>query len=195
MGLDFKKEVVSSGVAVWSTVHETAIGGFTLDTTGLVADSILPAGTPVGYDESTRIAKIVKSGVLFADATTIDVNYKVKKKAGFVVGEFFAFKVGGNSQPITAIDTANADYDIITVPSTLGTAQTAGTAVFQSKAAGPTAGAYVVTPKGLLYEETTVGKNVSLSVVVRGTLYARRAPINDASIQAALPLIIFSQSY
>lgn len=51
------KEVLSTGVPVFQTVHETAQGGFTLDTTGLTIGNTLAAGTPMIINEATRLAK------------------------------------------------------------------------------------------------------------------------------------------
>lgn len=195
MGLDFKKQTVSTGLAVWSTVHETAIGGFTLDRTGIAEGALLAAGTPIWYDESTRMAKIIKTAILNANALNNDTSYQVKKNSGLVVGEFVAGVKGGPAHTITGINTSNADYDVVTLDATLGAAMTANQGLFQSSAAGATAGAFSSAPKGLLYEDTVVDGIVSVSVVLRGTLYARRAPVANADLQASLPLIIFSQSY
>lgn len=191
--MNITKTVVSTGVAVWSTVHETAIGGFTLDKTGLVDGQIIPAGTPMGYDEATRLAKPVNMAVLNANATNVATTYQVKKGHNLAVGMHVGYTAGGTAYTITAIDTTDPNYDVITLGTTLGVALTTGQALFQSSATGASSGAF--SAKGLLYEETTVGTNVGVSVVLRGTLYARRAPVNNASIQEALPLIIFSQSY
>lgn len=195
MSLKFKKETVSSGVAVFSTVHETAIGGFTLDKTGLSDGDLLPAGSPIGYDESTRLARVIKTAVLHANAGNTATDYQVKKGHNFIVGEHFGAVTGGKAYTITAIDKSNEAYDVITIGTTLAVALTAGDVVFQSSAAGATAAAFIVTPKGLLFEETTVASNESVSVVVRGTVYARRAPLKNSYLRAALPLIIFSESY
>ena len=94
---------------------ETAQGGFAFDTTGLTPGTVLPAGTPMTFDESTRTAKAAK-----ADGTDV---------------------------------------------------------------------------KGLLFTDVTVGQDDSLSVLIRGTVYERRIPAVSNEIKAALPLIVFSQSF
>lgn len=195
MGLVVKKETVSSGVVAWINVLETASGGFTLDKTGLTDGNRLPAGLPVGYSEATRIARVVKMATLQADATNVTTTYQVKKGHNLIVGEFIARTVGGASYAITAINTSNADYDVLTLGTTLGVALVAGDGLFQSAASGAAAGAFIIAPKGLLYEEMEVNTNESLSVVLRGTIYARRAPLSNANLRSALPLILFSESY
>lgn len=62
MGLQITKTTVSYGKEVWQHVHETAQGGFTLDPSGISAgyieDGYLKPGTPITYNEATRIAKV-----------------------------------------------------------------------------------------------------------------------------------------
>ncbi|MCJ8153241.1 hypothetical protein MKJ01_05630 [Chryseobacterium sp. SSA4.19] len=47
----------SRTIPVFQKVLETARGGFTLDATGLTIGDIIPAGTPITFDETTRKAK------------------------------------------------------------------------------------------------------------------------------------------
>jgi hypothetical protein len=190
----FKKVNVTSGVPIWQTPVETAQGGFSLVTTGHTIDDVIAAGAVVGFDESTRLATVVKSATLHANATDSDENYDVEKGHGLIVGDYIAAVVGGKAYAITAIDTSDPDFDTLTVGTTLAVALTAPTAIFQSVATGATAGAYFVTPKGLLYEDVTVAVGASISVVLRGTVYARRIPAYDEGIPALMPNIIFSQS-
>jgi hypothetical protein len=68
-----------------------------------------------------------------------------------------------------------------------------GDAIFQSSATGATAGAAKVTANGLLYEDTTSAAATDVSVVVRGTIYARRSPAVPPDF--AVQTIIFSQSF
>lgn len=195
MGMFLAKETINRGVTIFQKVHETAQGGFTLDNTGLVAKSTLLAGTVMGYDESTRMAVVIKSAVLQADATNTATTYQVKKGHTFAVGNYLAATTGAKAYAITAIDTSNGAYDVLTVGTTLGVALTAGTALFQSATTGASNSSFFVTPKGLLFEDVDVYPHASVSVVVRGTVYARRIPGVVDSIKSALPLIIFSQSY
>lgn len=193
MGLHLKKESAKSGKVIFQKVLETARGGFTLDPSGLSDGDVIPAGTPVAFDESTRMAKILKTARVYETAGGSATAYKVEKGHVFKVGDFIGKTAGGAAYAITSIDTSNAAYDTINVGTTIGAA-TEGDALFHSSASGASAAAVIVAAKGLLYDDVEVSDDVSLSVVVRGTVYARRAPVPTA-VQTTMPLIIFSNSF
>jgi hypothetical protein len=180
--------------------RQIAQGGFLLDTTGLTLDtastpSVIPAGSPIGFDESTRVAKVLKTAKVQTNATNSATAIKVYKGHQFAVGDYVATAVGGAAYAITAIDTSNAAYDQLTVGTTLGVALTADTSyLFQSSATGATAAVFNVAPKGLLWSDARVATGESVSVVIRGTAYARRVPY-FADLATALPSIIYSQSF
>lgn len=195
MGLTLKKETTNYGKVVFQEVLENAMGGFILDTTGLPADKLVLQGTPVKFDESTRVAQILICAEIYENADAAAVDYKVKKGHFFSVGNYLAAAVGGAAYAITAINTTNADYDTLTVGTTLGALST-GDIVFKSSATGAAAAALAVTPKGLLYQDTKVETNSPCAVVLRGTVYARRVANGlHSAVRTALPLIIFSESY
>jgi hypothetical protein len=185
----------SQAIPVWQRVIENAQGGFTLDKTALVDGQLIPAGTPMGYNEATRLARVIKQATIYSDAGGTDTAYNVLKGHNFAVGDFISSGVGGKSYAITAIDTTTyTDRDVITVGTSLGAALT-GVALFQSSASGATAGALIAAPRGLLYEDTYVATNKEVAVTIRGTVYERRVPATTASIKALIPNIIYSQSY
>lgn len=190
MPLGAVKETATQGVEAFQLVLETAQGGFTLDETVLAAGTTVKAGTVVGFDETTRLAKIGKIAVLQANATNTATTYRVLKGHTLAVGQTFNL-TGGTPRAITAIDTANASYDEITVGTTIGVAGTAGDAAFvvddgYSKAKGLLQHAVVIPPSG---------QQEQVAVVIRGTVYDRRIPPVPASVKALMPNIIFSQSY
>lgn len=189
------KETVNSGIPIWQTAHSpvTAQGGFTLDTTGLTAGEVIKGGSVIDFNESTRIAKVVKSATLTANAANNATTYQVKKGHNFKVGDNLAAATGGAAYAITGINTTNSEYDVLTVGTTLGVALTAGTAVFQSSATGATAAAG--TARGLSYEDYLVAENMDISVVIAGVVYERRIPGVPATLKAMIPTIIFSQSF
>lgn len=189
------KTSYSSGIPVFQTVLETAQGGFSINATNLVAGATIPQGSVMGYDEVNRVARPLKTMTVYEDASNSATAIKVYKNHVLKTGDYVAKTVGGAAYAASAIDTSNAAYDVITVGTTLGVALTAGDVLFQSSATGASAAAYVVTPKGLLYEPAIVGVDQSCSVVIRGTIYARRAPGATAAIQALMPNIIYSQSF
>lgn len=176
-----------------------AQGGFQLVTTGYVPGQLIPAGTPMKFDEAARTATVGSGGGnLQLAATGNPVVYRVNKGHTLQVGQFMALTVGSAAYAITAIDISNAAYDAVTVGTTLGNA-IVGAAVFQSSATGANAAAYDAAINGLLYDDRTVpvvGVVDSASVVIRGIVYARRLPWYTAGLAAitALKNIIWSQS-
>lgn len=196
MAIGMKRTVGTNSIPVWQGTDDDislAQGGFALAATGLAADTIIPAGTPVIYNETTRSAAIMGTGVVYEDAGGSATVYKVKKGHTLKVGDYFAKgAAGGKAYAITAIDsTTSSDYDSVTVGTTIG-AVTAGDLVYVSTATGATASAYPAI-NGLLYDDTLANTGESISVVIVGTVYARRVPYN-ATIEAALTRIIYSQS-
>lgn len=179
MGLNIKRESVNSGVAVWITVLETALGGFTLDKTGHTDGALLPAGSAVSYNEATRLAVVARTAIVNADAVSGVTTLQVKKGSSLNVGSVVA------GTTVTAINTGNTAYDVLTLAAGTNAAFLAGASVGTEGFTGV---------KGLTYEDTIVGDNVSLSVVIRGTVYARRTPSNTAALATALPQINFSQA-
>src|SRR5690606_16223159 len=106
-----------------------------------------------------KTAKIVETAA--ADATT----YKISKGSRLVSSEVVANAVSGKSYAISGINTSNADYDVITVGTTLG-ALVAGDIVFHSAASGATAGALKVVVNGIVRNDVQVKSNVTPVPVV-----------------------------
>jgi len=183
-------------IPIFQKEFEVAQGGFLLDTIGLPPDELVTPGTPVGFDEVTRKVTVLKTAVLYANATDTENNYQVKKGHFLTVGEDLGAEIGGAAYAITAIDTSNADYDVITIGPTLGVVLTVGDVLFKSSANGAAVGALHLEPKGLLFDNVKIEDNASCGVVLRGTVYKRRVAngIHLAVIDA-LPLIVFSESY
>ncbi|MBN8852231.1 MAG: hypothetical protein BGO55_00615 [Sphingobacteriales bacterium 50-39] len=189
-----KKVSASAPIPIWQRVHENAQGGFTLDKTGLVDGQLIPGGSPFGYNEATRLARVIKQATMAQDAGAADLDYYVKKDHNLAVGEIYSPAIGGKAYAITAIDTSDPAKDKISFGTTLG-AVLAGAVIFQSSATGATAGAFIVTPRGLLYADVYVETNKEVTITIRGTVYERRIPGTHGSIKAAIPNIIYSQSY
>lgn len=185
--MKLEKTVVNSGVPVFSVVHETAQGGFTLNDSAIADDTELKAGTVIGFDESTRVAKVCKVAVAQANAANNATTYRVRKGHTLKVGS--SVKVAtGTAQAIATLDTSNPNYDEFTVGTTLGVAVTAGDAIYVDDAG-------FTGTKGLLYDDTVVKGQTPVAVVLRGTVYERRISPVPASLKTALPHIIFSQSF
>ena len=193
MSLQISKEVVSEGVPIFQKVLETARGGLTLDNTGLTAGKTIPGGTPALYDEGTRMVKVLKTAEIIEVAGSSATTYKVKPGSLLSVGDYIGKTVGGAAYAITAVAPSGSDYDAVTVGTTLG-AMVVGDSLFQSSATGASAAALNITPNGLTYEDYGVEVDKDISVVIRGTVYARRVPAAPSDVKSALPLIIYSQS-
>ena len=182
-----KQESASLGIPIWQSKNtQVAQGGFTLSGT---AGEYIPAGSPIAFNEATRVATLGKFAVAQAVATDAATTYKVLKNSPLKVGMEIKTSTAAAAQEITAIDTTNAGYDLITTEATLGVAVAVGESIYVNDAG--------VTPKGLLYEGVTIGSNgiQDVTVVLRGTVYARRIRPIPATVKALLPLIIFSESF
>ncbi len=199
MALALVRSIGTIGIPIWQGLDkdiQIAQGGFALVLTGLTPGSMLPAGTPLVIDEAARTATAVPVGTLQAAATGSPTQYRINKNSGFVVGSNFAFAgTGAAAYPITAIDTTNSGYDLITVGTTIGNGAV-GAGVFASSATGATASAYTAGINALLYDDTLANVGESVSAVIRGTVYARRIASYSAGLAALAGLknIIFSQS-
>lgn len=188
--LGVKSETASYSSEKFQLIKETAQGGFTLDESVLPAGTVIPAGTAIGFDESTRKAKPLKGGVLQANATDAATTYKVLKGSNLAVGMTVNL-TGGTQRAITAIDKSNADYDEFTVGTTIGVAASAGAQVFVNDDGYTKA-------KGLLMNDAEVpasGFTETVSVVIDGTVFSRRIAPISAAVKALMPNIIFSESY
>lgn len=187
--LNITKQTVNSGTVIFQNVFELAQGGFTLNDSAFAAGVTVPAGTPIGFDESTRIAKVAKMAVAYAAATNTATTYQVKKGHNLKVGS--SIKTGSTAaQTVTAIDSSNTSYDVITVGTTLGAVVAVGAAIFIDDAG-------YQNVKGLLYSDVLIDANgvASVAVVLRGTVYDRRISPVAATVKALMPQINFSQSY
>jgi hypothetical protein len=186
----------SQNPPVFQMVEENAQGGFRLDTSVLPTGNTVQAGTPIGYNEATRLASVVKTAIMNAAATNVAVSLQVKKNHQFKVGDYVAFTVGGAAYAITAIDTTtSALFDTFTIGTTLGVVLSIGDVLFQSSATGASAAVYAVSARGLVYQDVDVATGADVSVTIKGTVYERRIAGVTAAIKALLPNIFFSQSF
>lgn len=182
------KESAGADIPVFQAIYETAQGGFLLDETVLAAGTTVKQGTVIGYDESTRKAKVAKYAVNKNASGANDTTYEVYKGHNLAVG-MSVKEVGGSAQAITAIDKTNANHDVITVAATISADAIAPGAVIYVDDDG------FNKAKGLLFNEIDVAAGVDVAVLLRGTVYHRRiAPVSDG-LKALMPNIIFSESF
>jgi hypothetical protein len=108
-------------------------GGVSIKTSELGGD-YLPEGAVLSAPDANGLSHVVKVTQLTEAATATDKTYKVKKHAGFAVGDFIMASVGSVAYAITSIDDTNKNYDVITVATTLGAALESGTFIMQAAA-------------------------------------------------------------
>src|SRR5574343_1375843 len=186
-GLGLTRTFFTKSSPIWQGTNkdiQLVQGGFLLNVTGLTIGAEVSAGVPLIYDEATRVATIMHTAKAYANATSTATTYQVEKGHTMQVGDNLASgNTGGKAYPITAIVTTNELYDEITVGTTIG-AVTAGDTFYASTATGATASALPAI-NSRLYEDLVVKNGISVSAVIRGTVYARRVP-NSTAIESAL---------
>lgn len=198
MGLQNKKKNDTLSPPVFIEVHSDYKGGGTLSNLALVDGSIIRAGAFVNFDENTRLVTVLKTAVIVEAAAAGATAYKIAKlnkdQAHLLVsGDILAKAVGGPSYAAT-LDITNAEYDTITVGTSLGAA-VVGDVLFHSAASGATAGALKVAVNGMLRNHRYVSANEDAPVVRQGIVYNRRLPwaAPQAVKDALKGLIIFSE--
>lgn len=154
----------------------------------------LPPGVIVGVDLN-GLYHAVKTAKVVAIAAAAAVAYSVAKNHIFKAGE--AVTNGGSlegaADVISAIDTSNAEYDVITVAGTIGAAAVGDVLVLASAKAAAGAAAFKYTPECVTMNkvDTTVANQQS-GLLVRGTVNEAVMPYPiDADIKALMPLIRF----
>jgi len=91
-------------------------GAFCLDTTNLATGTSIPAFAPLYCDLVNKHAYLVCNISVYADASSA-TEIKVKKGTVAYIGE--KISDGTNTAAVTAIDTSNSDYDVLTVDTAL----------------------------------------------------------------------------
>lgn len=175
-------------------------GGGTLDKTGLPEGGVIQRGALGKFDEASRMFNVLQTLTVVEEAANDAVAIKVKKEVNgqphlAKVGTIVSYVVGGKAYAITNIDRTHADYDTITIGTTLGVVVPVGGVLFESAASGASAGALKVVPNGWLREDVDVDDNEFVSVGRRGTLYERRLPFGvPSAVKTELKgLVEFSQ--
>jgi hypothetical protein len=182
------KTSAGADIPVFQAIYETASGGFLLDETVLAAGTTVAQGTVIGYDETTRKAKVAKYAVNKNASGAADLTYEVFKGHNLAVGMSIK-EVGGTAQAITVVDKTNPLHDVITVGTTLSAdAVAVGQILFVDDYG-------VTSAKGLLFDEVEVGTGIDVTVLLRGTVYENRIAPVDATVKALMPNIIFSKSF
>ena len=179
---------------------EDVIGGGTIDRADLdvlfanVQFDELPPLVLVGKDSVTGVYHVVKTAEMHADAAVDAVVYQVKKNHVFKVGDKITKSgLAGIANTISAIDKTNADYDVITVASTLAVASTGDVLVLADADATAGSAAYKYAPECITMNKVDITvANQQSGLLVRGTVNESVIPFPiDATLKAALNFIRF----
>ncbi|WP_214228647.1 hypothetical protein [Pedobacter sp. B4-66] len=185
---NFKRTETRSKL-VFITKIEDVPGGVTVAVADLTQAAVL-AGTPIGADNN-GLYHVVKTAALTADATNTATDYQVKKGHNFKVGDFLAVKTGAKAYAITNIVTSNANYDVISVGTTLGLAVSTGGVLIQANAeSATTTSAFKYEPSLVTGNDfdVVVGGNHLVDAWRRSSLNSVNAPAVSADIKAKMPL-------
>lgn len=133
MAIKFKKETYSGTKPhIWPGSSKPLPGGFKPEQSFAVG-TVIPEATPIRVDFENRSAAICKSATILDGGTT--TAPRVSKGTLFQVGDSI-MKVGGSALgEIKAIDTSNADYDVITLKAAY-TGLTKGDEIVEGKTEG-----------------------------------------------------------
>ena len=96
------------------------------------------AKTNAGFGHALAVQNVIINAYLYKNIATIntaalatDSSYKVNKGHGLIVGNFISYSSSTKSYAITAIDTSNGVYDLITLSYSLGVAIGIGDTLLQ----------------------------------------------------------------
>ncbi len=190
MSVRIVRDTVSGVRPVFAKVFELFTGGF-----GWIARAtnrhtegvVLPAGSLLNINETTRVAYPIKRGRLTAQHATAATGLSVEHGHLFEVGE--SIHIGGTGSTILSI-TERALDDFITVGGGIASIQSpSGATVFAG-----TAGALSGTANAIAAYPTTIEAGASVSVIRRGTVYTNRIPPLAAIDTVPTGAIQFSDS-
>lgn len=179
--------------------------GFTIQNPPL-APAVLPVATPIAVDETARTANICYRFEVYEDATNTATEIKIKKdsvkygnlaKVGMVLMKQPSAVDGtGSAYAITAINTDNADYDVITLGTTLGVTLTAGDLLAAADSAGASGKKLKYVANYVSYASVYVHDDelkYGITATYGGRLYDRRIRKIDDTEKALMPQIKFTQ--
>ncbi len=158
---------------------------------GNLGGSVLCEGTPIGYDSTTGLYKVVKTAKVLANASSSATTIVVAKGHHFKAGDYITFGTSANGQVIASIDKSDASKDVITVSTTLGAAISAGAVLFEVTGNNKTK---PVTPIAIVGDSYDVvsGENLFVNAWVIATVNAANCGVVvDDAIKTALKCIVF----
>ena len=158
-------------------------GGFTLasNTPASGVTGWIFKGLPLNVNYTTRVAEVVKTATVITGSTTTAT--RIAKGSLFTVGDAIANAVEGVAVEITAINTASAEYDILT-HTTNGGAFVADTVLFEAAAVAEDGNAaYLFAANALLSDNTKITGSATVTAVISAQEIIEAnlpAPVTDA---------------
>lgn len=174
---------------VKALVHKIADipGGVTVSVADLGGLTI-QSGTVISAPDSNGLCHVVKTAQVVSAVGATDVKIKVAKGSHFKIGDFIGN--GAKGGKITAIDKADASFDVITVAETLGVALKVGDGLFQASAVGGTTLKSV--PGAVVGESYTIeGGNIFVSAWLIAVVRESNAPVAPSAVKNALKGVHF----
>jgi hypothetical protein len=146
-------DAIAGRNVIFESILDEVIGGASLNVARLdTTKKYVKAGAPVYYVPATRVMELCKTVAVIDGGSTSAP--RVGKTHFFKVGDVIGD--GTTAQVILSIDTTSDDYDVLTLGSTIATAATAGTKLFQGTVSGSSA-VLAYTPNGVLKNDVYIG--------------------------------------
>lgn len=146
------------------------------------AFDILPS-TAVGLDSG--LYKPIKAYRLHKAVTTSDTSIQVEKGSGVASGDVIGH--GKKAVACTAVNTTNADYDLVTV--TLGVAIDKDVVLYQAKAASTDEAAPIYTPAFVIGNYVPADHDKFPVRLINGANLRKETANLASEVAALLPLI------
>jgi hypothetical protein len=140
-------------------------GPFVLDTTNLPVGTIVPTFVPICADLKHAKCYIVRNMKVYEAYTTGDeaLTIKVAKGSFPYVGMFVGN--GKKGAEVSAIDTSNSNYDLITIKAAFGANLAVGDILFEASAVGGTVQKNIAN--SALYDRRTIDSGINIVTLLR----------------------------
>lgn len=182
MGLTIKRK--EDKRVVHACTHNLADipNGVTVKSAELVSGSILKEGTAIGKG-SDGLYHVEKTALVVEAVAASGTSVKIAKGSHFKVGDFVMSAVNGKAYAITAIDTTNATYDIVTIGTAIGSIAKNAIIMLADGEHASSGAAFKFAPKALTgdsYDVEALSNHLVSAVTIGQFKESVIPPINDA---------------
>ena len=182
MGLTIKRK--EDKRVVHACTHNLADipNGVTVKSAELVSGSILKEGTAIGKG-SDGLYHVEKTALVVEAVAASGTSVKIAKGSHFKVGDFVMSAVNGKAYAITAIDTTNATYDIVTIGTAIGSIEKNAIIMLADGEHASSGAAFKFAPKALTgdsYDVEALSNHLVSAVTIGQFKESVIPPINDA---------------